>query len=101
MENVVMLYDHLEYFSVVWCNLPIAVWYFLCLVWYIFPVLVCLDEEKSGNPAPLRDERQLVEMKKRKFFERKFLDNFFLFLFFWRKINICLYGEAFKQKTIF
>jgi hypothetical protein len=21
------------------------------VIWYIFPVLVCLDQEKSGNPA--------------------------------------------------
>jgi hypothetical protein len=28
-----------------------AVWYSLYVViWYIFPVLVCLDQEKSGNP---------------------------------------------------
>jgi hypothetical protein len=22
-------------------------------IWYIFPVLVCLDQEKSGNPGPV------------------------------------------------
>jgi hypothetical protein len=33
----------------IWYN----VWLYICVVcgpWYIFPVLVCLDHEKSGNP---------------------------------------------------
>jgi hypothetical protein len=25
---------------------------YFVVVWYIFPVLVCLDQEKSGNPEP-------------------------------------------------
>jgi hypothetical protein len=45
MENVVIFYDNLEHFSVIWYNLcPFAV------IWYIFPVLVRLNQEKSGNP---------------------------------------------------
>jgi hypothetical protein len=51
IENVVKFYDHLEYFTAVWYNLqPFGV---VCghLV-YIVSVLVCLDQEKSGNPAP-------------------------------------------------
>jgi hypothetical protein len=24
---------------------------YVIVIWYIFPILVCLDEEKSGNPA--------------------------------------------------
>jgi hypothetical protein len=36
IENVGIFYDHLEY---------------LTFIWYIFPVLVCLDQEKSGNPV--------------------------------------------------
>jgi hypothetical protein len=33
-------------FGVLYGNL---VWF--VVIWYIFPVLVCLDQEKSGNPA--------------------------------------------------
>jgi hypothetical protein len=27
-----------------------AVWYVFVVIWYIFPIFVCLDQEKSGNP---------------------------------------------------
>jgi hypothetical protein len=51
MEDVVIIYDHLEYFKAIWYNLwPFGryrVWSF----GIIFPVLVCLDQEKSGNHA--------------------------------------------------
>jgi hypothetical protein len=47
--NVGILYDHLKYF--IWYNL----WPFgigsLRSFCYVFPVLVCLDQEKSGNPG--------------------------------------------------
>jgi hypothetical protein len=36
MENVGLFYDHLENFMA---------------IWYIFSVLACLDQEKSGNPG--------------------------------------------------
>jgi hypothetical protein len=29
-----------------------AVWYILLSFWYIFPVLVCGNQENSGNPGP-------------------------------------------------
>jgi hypothetical protein len=51
MENVVVFYDHLEYFTVIWYKLwPFGVpslWSF----GIFFPVLVCLHQEKSGNPG--------------------------------------------------
>jgi hypothetical protein len=49
MENVVILYDHLEYFTTIWYNLrPFGI---VCVHLVYFFVLVCLDHEKSGNPA--------------------------------------------------
>jgi hypothetical protein len=41
--------DHLEYFVAVWYNL----WPFGTASGHLvyFPILVCLDQEKSGNPA--------------------------------------------------
>jgi hypothetical protein len=44
MENVCIFYDHLEYFM--------AIWYNLCSFGILFPFLVCLDQEQSGNPGP-------------------------------------------------
>jgi hypothetical protein len=30
----------------------LAVWFsYVAVIWDIFPVMVCLDQEKSGNPA--------------------------------------------------
>jgi hypothetical protein len=49
MENVVILCDHLEYFTAIWYNLrPIGI---VCGNLVDFYVLVCLDQEKSGNPG--------------------------------------------------
>jgi hypothetical protein len=39
-----IIYGHLVLVIAVWCSL----WYFGM---HIFPVLVCLDKEKSGNPG--------------------------------------------------
>jgi hypothetical protein len=52
MENVVIFYDHLEFVTAIWYNL----WPFskVCGHLVYFSVLVCLDQEKSGNP----DRRQ-------------------------------------------
>jgi hypothetical protein len=47
MKYVCIFYDDLEYFTAIWYNL----WLFGVVIWYIFPILVCLDQEKSGNPA--------------------------------------------------
>jgi hypothetical protein len=44
MENVVVFYDHLEYFTANWYNL----WPFGIVIWYIFPVFWT---KKSGNPG--------------------------------------------------
>jgi hypothetical protein len=44
MVNVGIFYDHLKYFMAVWYSL----WSFVIP---IFPNLVCLDQEKSGNPG--------------------------------------------------
>jgi hypothetical protein len=58
MLNFGICYDHLEYFMAIWYNS----WPFgtVCgLLLYIFPNLVCLDQEKSGNP----DDNQKVRSK--------------------------------------
>jgi hypothetical protein len=56
MENVVVLYDHLKYFKAIWNILrPFGIFYGRLVkfvaIWYIFPVLVCLDQEIYGDPA--------------------------------------------------
>jgi hypothetical protein len=46
MENVVTFYEHLEYFTAIWCNL----WPFVIVfghLAYFFPSLVCSDPEKN------------------------------------------------------
>jgi hypothetical protein len=49
MANVGIFYDHLEYFMTIWYNLwPFGI---VCGHLLYFPALVCLDQEKSGNPA--------------------------------------------------
>jgi hypothetical protein len=58
MENAGKCYDHLEYFTAIWYNLwPFGIIYGrleqFVVIWYILPNLVCLDQEKSGNPAVL------------------------------------------------
>jgi hypothetical protein len=51
-ENVGIFYDRVEYFTAMWYILwPFGI---VCAHWYIFPVLVCLDQDKSGNPARSR-----------------------------------------------
>jgi hypothetical protein len=49
MENAGIFYGHLEYFTVVWYIL----WPFgnVVVIWYIFPRLGILCQEKSGNPG--------------------------------------------------
>jgi hypothetical protein len=49
MGNVPTLYGDLDYFMAIWYNL----WKFgiVCGHLVFFPSLVCLDQEKSGNPA--------------------------------------------------
>jgi hypothetical protein len=50
MENVGISYGHVVFIMAIWCNVcPFGV--VLAVLWYILPVLVCLDQEKSGNPA--------------------------------------------------
>jgi hypothetical protein len=56
MENVVRFYDHLEYFMVIWYDLwPFGI---VCGHLVYFSFLVCLDQEKSGNPEPKSDGRR-------------------------------------------
>jgi hypothetical protein len=50
MKNVVIFYDHLEYFTDIWYNLRSFGIAFGNLVY--FYVLVSLDQEKSGNSDP-------------------------------------------------
>jgi hypothetical protein len=49
MENAGSFYGHLEYFTVIWHIL----WPFgnVVVIWYIFPRLGILCQEKSGNPG--------------------------------------------------
>jgi hypothetical protein len=49
MVNVGMFYDHLEYFMAIGIYGRLVLFVVIC---YIFPNLECLDQEKSGNPAP-------------------------------------------------
>jgi hypothetical protein len=58
MVNAGVFYDQLEYFMAIWYNLwPFGIIYGrfvqFVVICYIFPNLVCLDQEKSGNPAVL------------------------------------------------
>jgi hypothetical protein len=58
MENVCIFYDHLEYlrpFGIIYGRLVSFV-----LIWYMFPILVCLDKEKSGNPDLFTSEHMCV-----------------------------------------
>jgi hypothetical protein len=48
-ENVGIFYDHLENFTATWCIFDSLVQF--VVIRYIFPVLVCLDQEKSGSPG--------------------------------------------------
>jgi hypothetical protein len=49
MKNVVIIYGHLEYITVIWHIL----WPFvnLLVIWYTFPSFGLLYHEKSGNPV--------------------------------------------------
>jgi hypothetical protein len=49
MENVFVFYEHLKYFMVIWYNL--LQFGIVCGHFDIFPILVSLDQEKSGNPG--------------------------------------------------
>jgi hypothetical protein len=48
-ENVVIFCDQLEYFTAIWYNF----WHFAIVFGHLvhFPVLICLDQEESGNPV--------------------------------------------------
>jgi cytosine/uracil/thiamine/allantoin permease len=47
MVNVVIFYDHLEHFTAIWYNL----WPFGTVCGHLVYFLVCLEQEKSGNPS--------------------------------------------------
>jgi hypothetical protein len=49
MINVGVFYDHR---NILW---SFGIIYGRLVICYIFPVLVCLDQEKSGNPARQKD----------------------------------------------
>jgi hypothetical protein len=51
-ENFMTIWNILEPFGITYGSLVQFV-----VIWYIFPILVCLDQEKSGNPA--KDWRNL------------------------------------------
>jgi hypothetical protein len=49
MTNVCIFYDHLECFTAIWYDIwPIGI---VCSRLVYFYILVCLDQEKSGNPG--------------------------------------------------
>jgi hypothetical protein len=55
--NVGIFYGHLEYFMAIWkilwpSGLIFGRLVYLVIICYIFPNLVCLDQDKSGNPGP-------------------------------------------------
>jgi hypothetical protein len=55
----------LVYFMTIWNILrPFDIIYgrfvWLVVIWYIFPKMVCLDQEKSGNPDPNRRDENLL-----------------------------------------
>jgi hypothetical protein len=43
------IWNILQPFGIVYANLEQFM-----VIWYIFPVLVCLDQEKSGNPTQFK-----------------------------------------------
>jgi hypothetical protein len=61
MDDVGILYGHLDYFAAIWYilwyfgifygNLVyfMAIWYILWSFWYVFPGFAMLYPEKSGN----------------------------------------------------
>jgi hypothetical protein len=71
MEYVCIFYDHLEYFMAIWYNL----WPFgmVCGDMVYFPILVCLDQDKSGNPAGDVRVRGIVSTKSEETENRKIL----------------------------
>jgi hypothetical protein len=49
----------------IWNNLPpFGIFYgrlvLFVVIWYIFPILVCLDQEKSGNHAPFTADQDAI-----------------------------------------
>jgi hypothetical protein len=54
VEKAVIFNDHLEYFSVIWYNLRYlglfcGPWVYFAVFWYIFPVLVRLEQENLAT----------------------------------------------------
>jgi hypothetical protein len=60
MENVVLFYDHLEYFTDIWYNLQSLG--IVCGHLVYFSVLVCLEQEKSGNPGVEKQRHSQQQM---------------------------------------
>jgi hypothetical protein len=57
MENVGIFYGHI--LLTIWYNIwPFGI---VCGHLYTFAVLVCLDQEKSGNPDPTKHRLPFVE----------------------------------------
>jgi hypothetical protein len=50
MENDYTFYGHLEYFLAIWCNLGIAVWYILSVIWDIFPLFGMFGPRNIWQP---------------------------------------------------
>jgi hypothetical protein len=59
----------LVYFMTIWyilwqCGIIYGRLLLFLVIWYIFPILVCSDQEKSGNPAesdPIISENHTIE----------------------------------------
>jgi hypothetical protein len=63
IDNVGMFYDYMKYLTAIWYNLwPYGI---VVYIWYIFPNLVCLDQEKSGNPGLVRLEINLFLLQRK------------------------------------
>jgi hypothetical protein len=54
----------LSYFMTIWnILLPFGIINGRLAIWCIFPVLVCLDQEKSGNPGGMPPDSDSVRIK--------------------------------------
>jgi hypothetical protein len=45
--DFITIWNNLRPFGVIYCRLLLLV-----VIWYVFSILVCLYQEKSGNPGP-------------------------------------------------
>jgi hypothetical protein len=78
IENIIILYGHLEYTTAIWNILrPFGIFYghwYLVVIWYIYPHFGMLYQEKSGNPEWDLGRRSLsaqIFFSRKKYFDLK------------------------------